>query len=109
MQITPTPAPTAAPTFSPTAGVCSSGSLRNFEEGVFNALLTAVTPTAAVTSYGLPLVAPVPLTANLLQAQFLNWQIGDMADSTVSNYNVSAACASPCLTGPSSCLTMHTA
>jgi hypothetical protein len=59
-------------------------------DDVLNNLVNAVAgPAATATSLGLPAAGTVPLNLNLLGAQFLNFMIGDLYDSTVSNYNVS--------------------
>jgi hypothetical protein len=59
-------------------------------DDVLNSVVnTVVGPAATATSLGLPAAGSVPVNLNLLGAQFLNFMIGDLYDSTVSNYNVS--------------------
>lgn len=56
-----------------------------------NVVNTVVGPAATATSLGLPAAGSVPVNLNLLGAQFLNFMVGDLHDSTVSNYNVSCS------------------
>jgi hypothetical protein len=59
-------------------------------DDVLNTVVDTVTGHAATaTSYGLPAAGSVPTNLNLLGAQFLNFMVGSLADSNITNYNVS--------------------